>query len=189
MKKKTAVLLVCAVCAASVAVGVAAKGVFREKRKNPKPEIERRAENDDEALKKATEWKEQLPEEAPVSEKTPVSEEAPVSQKEIPAFEKAPAVPDKTTDDKQAGRADKSTERPEKSVDTSERITEDRAKEAALERAGLKASDVTKIKAELDFDDGVWKYEVEFRHGGFEYDVDINAGNGSVLKFEKEYDD
>ncbi len=153
MKKKTAVLLVCAVCAASVAVGVAAKSALREMRKNPKPNVERRAENDDDALRTVEKEQKQI-------------------AKETPA------------------QSDTSTKRPEKNnIDTSRFITEDRAKEVSLARAQVTASDVTRVQAELDFDDGVWKYEVEFEYGGFEYNVDVNAENGSVLEFKKEYDD
>lgn len=138
MKKKTAILLVSAICAASVAVGVAAKGVHKKMQKTPKSEIELYDEDSD-------------------------------------------------SDHIRIG---KSTKRPEsESVDTSRFITEAAAKQAALDRAEISSDSVSRIKAELDFDDGKWKYEVDFRAGRYEYEVEIDAENGSVLKFEKEYDD
>lgn len=71
----------------------------------------------------------------------------------------------------------------------SELIGEDRAKQIALERAGLTANDVTFNRTELDRDDGVVKYEIEFRNGRTEYDVEIHAYDGRVLSFEKDIDD
>lgn len=65
-------------------------------------------------------------------------------------------------------------------------IGEEKAKELALKKAELNAKDVKFDRVELDRDDGVWQYEVDFRHGDMEYDIDINAENGEVLSFEKE---
>ena len=69
-------------------------------------------------------------------------------------------------------------------VDKSDLITENEAKKIALDKAGLKEKDVTYIKLELDFDDGLWKYEVEIRDGLKEYDADINAETGKIIKWE-----
>ena len=68
-------------------------------------------------------------------------------------------------------------------------IDKETAKSKALEHTGFSAYDVKRISAELDFDKGVWEYEVEFKHSGFEYEVDINAETGEVLKSKKEFDD
>jgi len=73
-------------------------------------------------------------------------------------------------------------------VDTSKFIGEEKAKELALKRAELGADGVKFDRVELDNDDGVWQYEVDFRHGDIEYDIDINAENGEILSFEKERD-
>ena len=69
-------------------------------------------------------------------------------------------------------------------VDKSDLITENEAKKIAFDKAGLKEKDVTYIKLELDFDDGLWKYEVEIRDGLKEYDADINAETGKIIKWE-----
>ncbi len=71
---------------------------------------------------------------------------------------------------------------------SSSRIGEAKAKEIALNRAGLSASQVNYIKCELDYDDGRWKYDVEFRSGGYEYDLEIDASSGTVLSYDKEWD-
>lgn len=71
-------------------------------------------------------------------------------------------------------------------ADASKFIGEEKAKELALQKAGINAEGVTFDRIELDRDDGVWQYEVDFRHEGTEYDIDIKADNGEILSFEKE---
>ena len=71
-------------------------------------------------------------------------------------------------------------------VDTSKFIGEEKAKELALKKAEIGADGVKFDRVELDHDDGIWQYEVDFRHGDIEYDIDINAENGEILSFEKE---
>lgn len=68
-------------------------------------------------------------------------------------------------------------------------ISEAKAKETALSHAGVKVSDIITYKSELDKDDGLYVYEIEFKAGGYEYDYDINAVTGEVIKHEKEIDD
>lgn len=62
-----------------------------------------------------------------------------------------------------------------------------KAKNIALNHAKLTASKVTRLKAELDREKGVYIYEVEFRYGNYEYEYDINATTGKIIKFDKEY--
>lgn len=78
---------------------------------------------------------------------------------------------------------------PQQTPDTSGFIGEERAKEIALERAGISADGVRFDRVELDRDDGIWQYEVDFRAGKTEYDVDIKADDGTVLSFESDYND
>lgn len=68
-------------------------------------------------------------------------------------------------------------------------IGSDRAKEVAFERAGVSASKAANVTVELDYEDGVMVYQVEFKYGGYEYDCDVNATTGAVVKYEKEADD
>lgn len=65
-------------------------------------------------------------------------------------------------------------------------ITADEAKSAALKHAGLNASEVTFTKAELDYDDGIAEYDVEFYTSSNEYEYEINASGGTVIKYSKE---
>ena len=68
-------------------------------------------------------------------------------------------------------------------------IGEEAAKAAALEDAGLTASDVTELDADLDLDDAIIHYDVDFKSGGMEYDYDIDAVTGDVLTSSSEVDD
>ena len=65
-------------------------------------------------------------------------------------------------------------------------ITAKRAQEIALEHANLAASDVVMEKIELDYDDGIYVYEVEFVSGGYEYEYKIDAKTDEILESEKE---
>ena len=65
-------------------------------------------------------------------------------------------------------------------------IDAETAKSNALAHAGLTAENVRFEKAELDEDDGKFKYEIEFESKGFEYDYEIDAVTGEVLDFEKD---
>lgn len=68
-------------------------------------------------------------------------------------------------------------------------ITVDQAKSIALERAGVSASDAIFTKAKLDYDDGIQKYEIEFRVGRMEYECDVNAQTGTITDYSVDYDD
>lgn len=68
-------------------------------------------------------------------------------------------------------------------------IGKDRAKQIALEHAKVSQGDITDCNIDLDSDDGVRIYEVDFDAGGYEYQYDIDATTGDILKHEKETDD
>lgn len=67
-------------------------------------------------------------------------------------------------------------------------ITADQAKAIALQKAGLSEADVTGMKVETDMEHGVKEYEVEFRQGKTEYSAEINAADGSIIKWETDND-
>lgn len=56
----------------------------------------------------------------------------------------------------------------------------DKAKEIALKKANVTTESVIFDKVELEHDDGVWKYEVDFKKDTTEYDAEINAIDGSI---------
>ncbi len=68
-------------------------------------------------------------------------------------------------------------------------IGKDTAIGAALKHAGVYRSNAREISVELDTDEGVACYEVEFKSGGKEYDYEINAETGAIIKAHSEFDD
>ena len=68
-------------------------------------------------------------------------------------------------------------------------ITADKAKEIALNHAGLTASQVTFVRAQLEWDDGRQVYDVEFYDGNYtEYDYEIDASSGTILSYDHDAD-
>ena len=63
-------------------------------------------------------------------------------------------------------------------------IGEAKAKEIALNHAGLSSSQVTFAWAKLDWDNGRAEYEVEFYANGKEYDYDIDAVTGDIRSYD-----
>lgn len=71
---------------------------------------------------------------------------------------------------------------------SAEKITEDNAKEIALNHAGVAEQDTQRLKIEFDYDNGRAKYEIEWHIGQTEYSCDVDAYTGEILSFEKELD-
>ena len=69
-------------------------------------------------------------------------------------------------------------------VNNTGNISVERAKEIALSHAGLSADQVTFVKVNMDFDDGIQKYDIKFYCNGQEYDYEINSSNGQIIQFD-----
>lgn len=67
---------------------------------------------------------------------------------------------------------------------SSDLISEAKAKNIALDHAGISSSKATFIQVKLDRDDGRQVYEVEFYSGNKEYDYEIDAASGSILSYD-----
>lgn len=63
-------------------------------------------------------------------------------------------------------------------------IGETKAKEIALNHAGLTNSQVTFLQLKLDWENGRQVYEVEFYSGNKEYDYEIDAATGSIVSYD-----
>ncbi len=74
-------------------------------------------------------------------------------------------------------------------TDNSGRISKEKAKEIALGNAGAREGQVKGLEVELDYDDGIYHYEVEFKYNGKEYSYDINAKTGKIIDRDVERDD
>lgn len=68
-------------------------------------------------------------------------------------------------------------------------ISEDEAKSIAFSHASVDASNVKFSKVELDRDDMIVHYDVEFVEGKYEYEYEINAETGKVIAFDKDFND
>ena len=58
----------------------------------------------------------------------------------------------------------------------------------ALEHAGFTYDQVTHLHTNIDLDDGVYVYEVEFKQGGYNYEYTIHAESGEILDWDKDMD-
>lgn len=70
-----------------------------------------------------------------------------------------------------------------------EYISKKSAKQIALDHAGVSAKNAKFDDVELDTDDGVPSYEIEFEVGEDEYEYDIHAVTGKILDFEQDIED
>lgn len=73
---------------------------------------------------------------------------------------------------------------------TTEDIGKEKAKEIALQHAGVLADQVIWEEVERDYDDGRLEYQIEFRVGNkeYEYEVDAKTGNIQETDFDVEND-
>ena len=63
-------------------------------------------------------------------------------------------------------------------------IGAEKAKEIALQHAGVSASNAVFVKAERERDDGRLTYDVDFYAGNKEYDYEILAADGTILSYD-----
>ncbi len=65
-------------------------------------------------------------------------------------------------------------------------IGENKAKEIALQDAGVSESDISRYRFSKDRDDGMTTYEIQFHSGTTEYEYELNAKNGDILSYDTE---
>ncbi len=68
-------------------------------------------------------------------------------------------------------------------------ISLDEATQIALDDAGVTAADVIGLDAKLETDDGVTKYDVDFKVGNVEHDYDIDPTTGAIISHTTDIDD
>ena len=115
------------------------------------------------------------------------------AQQNAPAATQAPAPAATEAVAAPATQAPAATAAPAQQANNSGNIDLEKAKTIAVEDAGLSVSNVNFTKTNLETDDGVQKYEIEFTCNGNEYDYDINAQTGAIMEKSQEivepYDD
>lgn len=74
----------------------------------------------------------------------------------------------------------------QESVNNTGDISLDKAKEIALAHAGLTSDQVNFKRTELEFDNGVKKYEVEFYYNNMEYSYEVDSHTGNILSYEQD---
>lgn len=77
---------------------------------------------------------------------------------------------------------------PQETPAATDKITKEDAIQIALSHAGFTSDEVSRLYAELDFDDRIHKYEVQFYQDRCEYDYDIDAYTGTILSYDKDFD-
>ena len=101
-------------------------------------------------------------------------------QKDLLTTASTPSTPNVTTKP--------SDQKPDPSG-TAQDIGYAKAKSIALNHAGVSENEAYDMDIELDDEDGILVYEVEFKSGNMKYDYEINAATGAILKHESELDD
>ena len=69
---------------------------------------------------------------------------------------------------------------------TSTLISEAKAKQIALQHAGVEEKDASFARIAIDYDDGLQEYDVKFYVGNEEYDYDIDARTGEIRSMDRE---
>lgn len=69
-------------------------------------------------------------------------------------------------------------------VESTNKLTRDEAIDIALKDAGLTKDQVRDLEAELDRDNGVLHYDVDFEKDNKDYDYEIHAETGQILRKE-----
>lgn len=65
-------------------------------------------------------------------------------------------------------------------------LTAEQAQQIALDQAGFTADQVTRLRTEYEFDDGIPQYSVEFEQGDWEYEFEIHGETGNILSYDKD---
>lgn len=69
---------------------------------------------------------------------------------------------------------------------TEHKITEDKAKEIALEHASVNSDQVTFMTSELEIEDGMEVYDIEFYVNNIEHNYKIDVNTGKIISYEKD---
>ena len=65
-------------------------------------------------------------------------------------------------------------------------LTREQAEAIALEHAGFTTDQVSQLHTEYEIDEGIPRFEVQFRQGRWEYDYEIHAQTGAILSYDRD---
>ncbi len=74
----------------------------------------------------------------------------------------------------------------QQSVQTAAKLTADEALDIALQQAGVTRDSIRDLENQLDRDNGILVYEIDFESGNTEYSYDINAETGAVVERDRD---
>lgn len=69
------------------------------------------------------------------------------------------------------------------------KLTADEALDIALREAGIGKNEIRELESNLDRENGILVYDIEFKSGNAEYSYDINAQTGDIIDRDKDYND
>ncbi len=92
------------------------------------------------------------------------------------------------SNNKPVAEPETSSPAPSKNEVPENKITAKEAEAIALNKAGLSASEIYDKETELDYEKGVWVYEVSFEKGRTEYEYVIDAVSGEILRAKSDID-
>ena len=97
-----------------------------------------------------------------------------------PAPEAAPVLPD-------TAPAEASSAPTQAPVEQPRMLTEEEARQIALDYLGFTADQVTRLRSQYEIDDGIPQFDIEFYQGDWEYEFEIHAEDGRILSYDKDH--
>lgn len=73
--------------------------------------------------------------------------------------------------------------------DVKPELSADEALDIALEQAGVTRADIRDLENNLDTENGVLVYEIDFEAGNTEYSYDVNATTGEITERDRDIQD
>ncbi len=66
-------------------------------------------------------------------------------------------------------------------------ITVENAKQIALRHANINKNEISHMKIDQEYDDGIMQFEIEFWKNNIEYEYKININTGEILEYSQEH--
>ena len=73
------------------------------------------------------------------------------------------------------------------SAEKTQALTEEQARQIALDYVGYAADQVTRLRTEYEIDDGMPQFDIEFHQGDWEYEFENHAEDGRIISYDKDH--